>query len=427
MALRLTELSSLDPLSVPLPSGTEVITRVDRVIDEGRRVPQGAVGRVIGVQGALLDVMVVGVGVLRYAREELTPRKVGQLRYAQRRHDAWEALRGCTVLEATVGSRAWGLADEGSDTDLRGIFALPFPWTIGLGDPPRDRVSADGSATYWEVSKAIRQALRADPNTLELLFVEGVRAHDPIGEWILAERGAFVSVEIYGSFGRYALSQLKRLSQSQRLAEHRAVVLEWLREDPVPTLDQLAARLARQSPRAAPSEADAVLQAKDYIKQLYRSLHDQGLIEQRDYPSLARFARAEAAELSLARELRPKNAYNLVRLIGTAIHWLRTGEPALEVKGELRSLLFAIKRGQLSLDETLREADLRARDLEAARQASPLPRHADVARADALLRRIGEELARRHLEGAPGPFGSDAPPCPALALDDDDEAEQEMA
>jgi hypothetical protein len=421
MALRLSELTAIDPLSVPLPSGTEVITRVDRVIDADRRVPQGAVGRVIAAQGALLDVMIVGVGVLRYAREELTPRKVGQLRYALRRDAAWEALRDCTVLEATVGSRAWGLAEEGSDTDLRGVFALPFPWTLGLGDPPRDRVSADGSATYWEVSKAIRQALRADPNTLELLFVGSVRALDPIGEWILAERDAFVSVEIYGSFGRYALSQLKRLSQSQRLAEHRAVVLEWLREEPAPSLDEVAARLARVSPKAAPTEADAVLQAKDYVKQLYRSLHDQGLIPQRDFPALIRFARDEAGELELSRDLRPKNAYNLVRLIGTAIHWLREGQPALEATGAFRDLLFSIKRGQLSLDETLREADLRARDLEAARQESPLPRHADVARADALLRRVGEELARRHLEGAPGPFGEGAPPCPALSFDDEEE------
>src|SRR5262249_29589604 len=219
-------------LAVPLPNGTEVTTRVDRVLPEGRRVPEGAVGRVVAQRDGELDVMVVGVGVLRYARSELVARKVGQVRWARRRAGAWEALRPCTVIEATVGSRAWGLADEGSDTDLRGVFVLPFSWTLGLGDPPRDLVSVDGSATYWEAGKAVRQALRADPNTLELLFVDSARALDPMGEWILKERDAFVSSEIYGSFGRYALSQLKRLVQSQRLAEHRGVVLGWLKEDP---------------------------------------------------------------------------------------------------------------------------------------------------------------------------------------------------
>jgi hypothetical protein len=364
--------------------------------------------------------MVVGVGVLRYTRRELLPRKIGQVRWARRRADAWEALAGCTVIEATVGSRAWGLADEGSDHDLRGVFVLPFPWTLGLGDPPRDRVSADGSATYWEAGKAVRQALRADPNTLELLYVASARALDEMGAWILAERDAFVSVEIYGSFGRYALSQLKRLVQSRRLAEHRSTVLEWLREDPAPTLDQVAARLARQSDRAAPTEADAILQAKEYIKQLYRSLHDQGLIENRDFPSMVRFARQEAAELDLPRDLRPKNAYNLVRLIGTAIGWLRTGEPSFEATGAFRDLLLSIKRGQLSLEETLAEAEARARELEDARQGTRLPRHPDAARADALLCRIGAEAARRSIAGDPGPFGRDAPPRPEVTYDEEE-------
>jgi RNA repair pathway DNA polymerase beta family len=163
MDLRLRELSALDPLAVPLPNGTEVTTRVARVLPGGRLVPEGAVGRVVTQGDDALDVMVVGVGVLRYARRELVPRKIGQVRWARRRADAWEALGPCTVIEATVGSRAWGLADEGSDHDLRGVFVLPLSWTLGLGEPPRDRVSADGSATYWEAGKAVRQALRADP------------------------------------------------------------------------------------------------------------------------------------------------------------------------------------------------------------------------------------------------------------------------
>jgi hypothetical protein len=414
MDLRLRELSALDPLAVPLPNGTEVTTRVDRVIDGDRRVPEGAVGRVVAQRGDELDVMVVGVGVLRYARSEVVPRKIGQARWARRRADAWTALRPCTVLEATVGSRAWGLADEGSDHDERGIFVLPFPWTIGLGEPPRDLVSADGSATYWEAAKAIQQALRADPNTLELFFVRSARATDPMGEWILAERDAFVSAEIYGSFGRYALSQLKRLVQSRRLAEHRSTVLAWLQEDPAPTLDAVAARLAKASPKAAPTEADAILQAKEYIKQLYRSLHDQGLVATRDYAALVRFARESAKDFDLPRDLRPKNAYNLVRLIGTAIGWLETGHVELEVTGELRDLLLGIKKGQVSLEETLREAEARAKRLEQARSATKLPAEPDAARADALLTRIATEAARRSIAGEPGPLGRDAPPRPAL-------------
>ncbi|WP_437276862.1 nucleotidyltransferase domain-containing protein [Sorangium sp. So ce375] len=421
MELRLRGLTHLDPLAVPLPHGTEVTTRVDRVLGD-RRIPQGAIGRVVGSAGAELDVMLVGIGVVRYNRDELVPRKAGQVRHAERRSAAWDALRPAVVLEAVVGSRAWGLANEGSDTDRRGVFALPFPWTTGLAEPPRDLVSTDGSSSYWEIEKAIRQALRADPNTLELLFVHTAEARDDIGAWLLEARDAFVSSALYGSFGRYALSQLKRLSQAHRLAEHRERVLDWLADDPSLALDDVARKLAALSPRAAPTQVDRELQAKEYIKQLYRSLHDQGLLPARDFASLAAFARQGRTSLDSARDLRPKNAYNLVRLIATAIRWLRDGEVDLVVQGDLRETLLAIKSGAWTLDRTIELAEAMTPDLEAARLATKLPPHPDVPRADALLRRVREEIARRHLAAEPGPLGKDAPPAPIAAWDDGDAA-----
>jgi hypothetical protein len=415
--LRLRHLSHLDPLAVALPHGTEVVTRVDRMIGE-RRVPQGTVGRVVKIAGEILDVAIVGVGTLRYERRELSPRRIGQVLWAQRRDTAWTTLLPCVVLDTQVGSHAWGLAEASSDDDRRGIFALPLGWTLGLVAPPEDLVREDGSATYWATGKAIRQALRADPNTLEMLFVESAEARDPIGGWILEARDAFVSTEIHGSFGRYALGQLRRLEQAQRLAEHRATVLEWLRADDAPALDDVASRLAALSPRAAPSPADAIHQAKQYVKQLYRSLFDQGLLESADFSALVRFARDGAAELELPRELRPKNAYNLVRLIATATVWLREGAPTFAVTGALRDRLLAIKRGQVALDDVIAEAESMAAELEAARAVSKLPERPDVARADALMRKIGEEIARRSVMRVPGPFGAEAPPSPDVVWSD---------
>lgn len=424
MDVRLHNLATLDPLAVPLPNGTEVVSRIDRLLEGGRRVPQGALGRVVSQDGESFVVRVVGVGDVPYRREELVPHKAGQWRYARRRAAAWDALRPCAVLETRVGSHAWGLADANSDTDLRGLFALPFAWGAGLGSPPLDLVSAEGSETYWEVGKGLRQALRADPNTLETLFVPGARALDPIGEWVLAEREAFVSTEIYGSFGRYALSQLKRVGHTMRLYEHRDTILTWLRESPQPSLDEVAARLAARAPGRAPSEAEALLQAKEYVKQLYRSLFDQGLLPAREFAALAEFARSgRAAEFDLPREVRPKNAYNLLRLLSLALGWLREGAPSFEAQGTFRDLLLSIKQGALSLAQVMERAEAMAPELEEARRTSPLPKRPDVARADALLRRVNEELARRHVLGAPGPWGKDAPPPPAVAWgDDEDEA-----
>jgi hypothetical protein len=404
--------TDLDPRTVPLPAGTEVSTRVDRVLGD-RVVPQGAVGKVAGAaDDGWIEVEVVGVGRVRYARDELQPRKLGQLRYAVRRAAGWEALRSCAVLETVVGSRAWGLADEGSDTDVRGVFVLPMPWTAGLVEAPQDLTSLDGSRIYWEAGKAIRQAVRADPYTLETLFVAGARALDPIGAWLLEAREAFVSIEIYGSFGRYALSQLEKLHQQQRLARHRSLLIGWLRAEPRLSLDQVAARLAGEARIQAPSAADAELRAKEYVKQLYGSLYDQGLLERRDFAALVELAGRADPELATPRELRPKNAYNLLRLIDVALRWLRTGAADFVVTGEFRERLLAIKRGQVPLEEVLDQARAMMPALEQARRESALPPRADVERADALLHRIREEAARRHVTGAPGPLGAGAPPPP---------------
>ena len=406
--LRLRGFHDIDPETVPLPHGTEVVTRVDRMLG-ARRIPQGAMGRVVRVDGEKVRVLVVGVGEASYARAELVPRKAGQLRFARHREAAWTALQPCVVLETMVGSRAWGLADDASDTDRRGVFALPFPWTAALVPVPDDLISTDGSYTCWELGKTVRQALRADPNTLEVLFATDVEIRDPIGQWLRDARDAFVSAEIYASFGRYALSQAKKLRQSLRLAEHRALLLDWARAAPALSLDEAAARLADATGIEAPTEADRLLRAKEYVKQLYHSLHDRGLIPAATFEAFIELASAGGHQFELPRELRPKNAYNLLRLIATAISWLRTGVADFRVAEPLRSRLLAIKRGDVALADVLDQAEQMAAELEAARRETCLPARGDVARADALLRRAREELARRWVQREPGPFGVDAP------------------
>ncbi|NPC72119.1 UDP-phosphate N-acetylglucosaminyl 1-phosphate transferase [Corallococcus exiguus] len=411
---RVRGLEQIDRLSVPLPHGTEVTTRVERVASGGRRIPQGVVGRVVRAHDGGFDVQIVGVGEVWFARDELVPRRTGQVQFAQRREAAWSALRPCVVLETRVGSHAWGLADERSDVDVRGVFALPLPWTLGLGQPPQDLVSADGSTTYWEVRKTVEQALRADPNTLETLFVPGATAVDELGMWVLEAREAFVSKAIFGSFGRYAMSQLDKLTRSQRLAEHRDLLLAWLCEEPTPDLDEVARRLAAVSPRASPTPEDAVLAAKTYVKQLYRSLWDQGLLTSNDFAALTAYARGGGQRPPSARELRPKNAYNLLRLVALATGWLRDGVPTFEATGALKARLLDIKGGQVPLEDVLRDAEAMAPALEAAHRESQLPEHPDYARADQLLRRVGDEVARRWVLKTPGPLGRDAPEAPAL-------------
>lgn len=407
MTLRVKELQDIDPQAVPLPNGTEVTTRADRLLGD-KVVKQGALGRVQKSSGTTVTVQIVGVGEVEYQRHQLAPRKAGQLRFAQRRESAWQALHSNVIIETVVGSRAWGLDDEDSDTDLRGLFQLPFSWTIGLAEAPADLVSAEGSATYWEIGKGFRQAIRADPNTLEMLMLPEAKATDEMGEWILEAKEAFVSSEIYGTFGRYALSQLERLKQSLRLAEHRDLMLEWLRVDSTLSLDEASRKLALSAQIQGNSEPEVTLRAKTYIKQLYSSLYDQGYLGSRDYQSFVVFAQEGGAQNELPRELRPKNAYNLLRLIVTATNWMTTGVPQFQIKGPMRDELWSIKRGEVALATVVARAEELAGQLEEARHHSVLPHKADIETIDALLRRLRTEAAARQLGKKEGPFGIDA-------------------
>jgi hypothetical protein len=62
----------------------------------------------------------------------------------------------------------------------------------------------------------------------------------------------------------------------------------------------------------------------------------------------------------------------------------------------------------------LRDAEALAPELEEAHRTSRLPAFPDYGRADRLLRRVGEELARRWVMKEPGPLGRDAPAPPAV-------------
>src|SRR3569623_579215 len=136
---------------------------------------------------------------------------------------------------------------------------------------------------------------------------------------------------------RYALAQLDRLEHNQRLADHRAGVIGWLRDNPTLGIDAAAERRADVAHVEAPSRRDAVLRARDYLKQLYRSMYDQGLIAANDWVSLRVAAKHD---LPLPRDLRPKHAYSLIRLLDLAIRWLSGEPPDVRAPDSLRPPLF---------------------------------------------------------------------------------------
>ncbi|WP_424214486.1 nucleotidyltransferase domain-containing protein [Streptomyces sp. BI20] len=125
--------------------------------------------------------------------------------------DALDLVRDHTVYSCVTGSRAFGLADEDSDTDRRGVFLAPTPLFWGFEKPPTHLDGPRDEEFSWELERFCSLALDADPNVLEVLHSPLVERITPVGEELRELRGAFLSRRAHGSFVGYADRQRRRL------------------------------------------------------------------------------------------------------------------------------------------------------------------------------------------------------------------------
>ncbi|MGW9072215.1 nucleotidyltransferase domain-containing protein [Streptomyces yangpuensis] len=126
-------------------------------------------------------------------------------------------VRDHTVYRCVMGSRAFGLATESSDTDRRGVYLAPTPLFWRFEKPPTHVEGPREEEFSWELERFCELALRANPNILECLHSPLVEHADPVGRELLSLRGAFLSRRAHTSFSRYAASQHGKLVADVRV------------------------------------------------------------------------------------------------------------------------------------------------------------------------------------------------------------------
>lgn len=389
----------IGPAEVVLPRGSRVLLVQDRPDADGVVHAKGTACVVREVAHHTYVVETPTGARLRVQRDHLRLQKEELLEALGARQWEHRRLKDEVILATVVGSRAWGLADADSDEDVRGCFVLPFEAHAGLWDAPdeiRDEIS---DATYGEIEKTIHQGLRADANTLEMLWSPHMKIATPLGRRLVDRRRMFASMNVLGSFGRYATSQFEKVRRS--LARDAALTT---------LLDALA-----QGRVADEKAAQKRLPPGEHVHQLVRSLYDRGLLEASSFDALAKGVAAHGADRFRPEEVRPKNAYNLVRLLASCESWLRTGEPLVLVEGALAEVLLSIKRGALPIEEVLRLAAERAAAVEDAARDARLPESPDFQAAHETLSECRREAARRAFALAPPTIPGDPPPSDAFA------------
>lgn len=135
-------------------------------------------------------------------------------------------LESCIIYRCVIGSRAYGLDTDESDTDRRGARSPCSPRSrpptcmvavrkhlFGAPEQFEDNATQSG---YWELQKFLAMALKANPNILECLWSPIVEKVTPLGEALLAVREQFLSQMIFQTFNGYAMSQFKKIEQDLR-------------------------------------------------------------------------------------------------------------------------------------------------------------------------------------------------------------------
>jgi len=85
------------------------------------------------------------------------------------------------IYRCVIGSRAYGLDDDTSDTDRRGIYLPPAELHWSLFGVPEQVENDETQECYWELQKFVNLALKANPNVLECLYSPIVESVTPLG------------------------------------------------------------------------------------------------------------------------------------------------------------------------------------------------------------------------------------------------------
>lgn len=132
-----------------------------------------------------------------------------------------------TIYRVRHGSRAYGTNIPGSDVDEKGICILPDPsYYFGFNRfEQKDGEWEDGNdRVIYDIRKFFKLALEANPNILEILYVEDedILQINTIGKRLRDNRHLFLSQRAAKTFCGYASSQLHRIKNHYR----------WLQEPP---------------------------------------------------------------------------------------------------------------------------------------------------------------------------------------------------
>ena len=349
------------------------------------------------------------------------------------RHDARLLWR------VRAGSHAYGLANQHSDFDERGIFALPPQCYGGLQPLPNQLSDAKADHVYFSLRRVFELGLESNPSMVEMLYTPSdcVLASSAVMVPLLESRGAFISKALVRAKLGYAMGQIKKARGQNK----------WINQpqpEQAPTPQQFCYWLP-QHPEGLPGRPKALTNLPVPLEHChvarvehgghwYRLYHlgpeargvfrgggmpvcesiplalehsgfmglltfnEQGFQKAqldhhnywnwRNLRNAARWQQQEAGEL----DYDAKNLMHCLRLLHSAQHLLAHGEPMVRVAGAIREELLAVRAGSFRYAELIERAQGMVAACEQALITTDLPDELSVVALEALLWKINAQL-----------------------------------
>ncbi|KOP23232.1 nucleotidyltransferase [Hapalosiphon sp. MRB220] len=349
-----------------------------------------------------------------------------------------------SILIGLAGSHGYGLNRPDSDYDYRGVFIAPKRYYLGFDrveqkDGGWDEVGIfsflDGNqdTVIYELRKIIQLLAGANPNVLELLWLNEYPVLTSVGQYLINHRKIFLTKKIKHTYSGYAFAQIKKMETHRKWLLNpptkKPLPVDFGIEDEVPlNKEELNAFLeylyhlikgkieyleeaeelynlltadidfkAILKQYTLPSETleytqDLTNSRKDFIRLLQKSQSYQiALREWKAYLSWQENRNPVRAEMERKSGFDLKHGMHCIRLLRSGLEILRTGELIVDrrMAGDVEELK-AILKGDYSYEQLMKMAEDLMTEMQKIYEESTLPNKPDLEQINELCIKLVE-------------------------------------
>ena len=318
-----------------------------------------------------------------------------------------EHLGNNIILLTVGGSHAYGLQNENSDVDLRGIATERLHEWIGLSNFEQFE-NRETDTTIFGFKKIVKLLLNCNPNVIELLATDDdmIFVNTSAGTLLRDNIGLFLSQKAANSFGGYATSQLRRIqnamardSYPQPEKEKHILgsvqnMMSHLKETYAEfTEDEIKIYIDDSDKEDYETEIFIDLNLKRFALRDLKNIQAEMLNVVKDYGKLT--GRNKKAEEKLE-----KHAMHLIRLLlmgkeileGRKVQTNRTNTPEYQ-------LLLDVRSGAIPLKDVFPIIDEIEKDFQYAKKHSTLPVKPDFEMVEDLVCAVGKHTIDNYFRG----------------------------